>query len=92
MQIPKPFAASRKAGFARLCAIAMAQAGVWQKRQGIIRHATQGRDARFARGLVASAGRADRIVKGALKGQTWNALLELTMTLAGGKGWRAEIA
>jgi len=27
MQIPKPFAASRRAGFARLCAIAVAQAG-----------------------------------------------------------------
>ena len=71
---------------------AMDEAGVWSKRQNIIRRATQGRDARFARGLIASAGRTDRVVKGALRGQPWNALLELTMTLAGGDGWRAEIA
>jgi DNA polymerase-3 subunit delta len=69
---------------------AMAEAKVWSNRQAMIRRATQGRDAQFARGLIASARRADRIVKGARKGQPWNVLLELTMTLAGGDGWRAE--
>lgn len=71
---------------------ACAEAGVWRTRQPLIRRAVRGRDARFARGLITSASRADRIVKGSLKGQPWNALLELTMTLAGGDGWRAETA
>jgi len=71
---------------------AMAEAGIWQSRHNQIRRATQGRDALFARGLVASASRADRIVKGSLRGQPWNALLELTMTLAGSDGWRVETA
>jgi DNA polymerase-3 subunit delta len=70
---------------------AMANAGVWSKRQNLFRRATQGRDTRFARGLIASASRADRIVKGSLRGRPWNALLELTMTLASNDdGWRAE--
>ncbi len=69
---------------------AMADAGVWRTRQNIVRRATQGRDAGYARGLVRSASRADRIVKGSLRGQPWNALLELTLTLAGADGWRAE--
>ncbi len=69
---------------------AVAAAGIWRNRQNLIRQAVRGRDARFARDLIASASRADRIVKGSLPGQSWNALLELTMTLAGGHGWRAE--
>jgi DNA polymerase-3 subunit delta len=69
---------------------AMAGAKIWSSRQQLIRQAMRGRDVRFARGLIASARRADRIVKGSRKGQPWNALLELTMTLAGGDGWRAE--
>ena len=69
---------------------AIADVGVWRSRQNLIRHAMRGRNAQFARGLIASASRADRIVKGSLRGQPWNALLELTMTLAGGDGWRAE--
>jgi len=71
---------------------AMAAVGVWKSRQNIIHRATEGRNAQFARGLITSASRTDRIVKGALRGQPWNALLELTMTLAGGDDWRAEIA
>lgn len=71
---------------------AMAEARVWTKRQNLFRRALQGRDAQFACELVASAGRAERIVKGSLTGQPWNALLELTMTLAGDDSWRAETA
>ncbi len=70
-----------------------AMTGVWKSRQNLVRHAIRGRDAEFARGLIASASRAERIVKGSLKGQPWNALLELTMTLASkDDSWRAEIA
>jgi len=70
-----------------------AMASVWKQKQTLVRRAIQGRDAEFARGLIASASRADRIVKGSLKGRPWNALLELTMTLAGDDdSWRAETA
>lgn len=71
---------------------AMSAARVWSTRQNLFRRAMRGRNATFARGLVTSAVRAERIVKGSLRGQPWNALLELTMTLAGAQGWRAEIA
>ena len=71
---------------------ACADAGVWESRQNLMLRAIRGRDSAFARGLIGSASRADRVVKGSLRGQPWNALLELTMTLAGGDGWRAEIA
>lgn len=73
---------------------ALATARVWQKRQPLIGRAMRGRDARFARGLIASASRTDRIVKGSLQGRPWNALLELTMMLAGGDrmGHRARVA
>jgi DNA polymerase-3 subunit delta len=70
---------------------AMTKAGVWHNRQSLFRHATQGRDVSFAHRLVASASRTDRIVKGSLRGQPWNALLELAMMLAGVDDWRAEI-
>jgi len=71
---------------------AMAQAGVWRNRQNLISHAVRGRKAAHAHRLMSSAGQADLIVKGAKYGQPWNALLELTMTLAGGNHWRAETA
>jgi len=71
---------------------AMTRAGVWSSRQNLFRRATQGRDISFARRLVASASRAERIVKGSLRGRPWNALLELAMMLAGNDDWRAEIA
>jgi len=70
---------------------AMAKAGVWRDRQSLFRHATQERDVLFARRLVASASRTERIVKGSLRGRPWNALLELAMMLAGSDDWRAEI-
>jgi DNA polymerase-3 subunit delta len=70
---------------------AMTKAGVWHNRQNLFRHATQGRDVSFAHRLVASASRTDRVVKGSLRGQPWNALLELAMMLAGVDDWRAEI-
>jgi len=71
---------------------AMAAARIWPKRQSLFRRAMQGRDARHARKLIASASRAERIVKGSLAGRPWNALFELTMTLAGDDGWPVAIA
>jgi DNA polymerase-3 subunit delta len=71
---------------------AMADAGVWRSRQGLIGKAARSFDLPAARQLVASAGHADRVVKGARPGQTWNALLELTLALAGSCEMRAETA
>jgi len=71
---------------------AMAAARIWSTRQSLFRRATQGRDARAARHLITSASRAERIVKGSLEGRPWNALFELTMTLAGDDGWPVAIA
>lgn len=71
---------------------AMADAGVWRSRQNLIGKAVRSLDLRSARELVISAGQADRIVKGARPGQPWNALLELTLALAGSREMRAETA
>jgi DNA polymerase-3 subunit delta len=71
---------------------AMADAGVWRSRQSLIGKAVRSLDLRRARQLVASAGHADRIVKGARPGQPWNALLELTLALSGSYEMRAETA
>jgi hypothetical protein len=45
-----------------------------------------------ARRLLVGACHADCIVKGARRGQAWNALLEVTLALAGNHEMRAEIA
>lgn len=69
---------------------AMADAGVWRSRQRLIDRAARSLDLNSARRLLAGASRADRIVKGARRGQPWNALLELTLALAGSYEMRAE--
>jgi DNA polymerase-3 subunit delta len=71
---------------------AMADAGVWRSRQNLIGRAVRSHDLQSARQLLAGASHADRIVKGARRGQPWNALLELTLALTGSDEMRAEIA
>jgi DNA polymerase-3 subunit delta len=73
-------------------ASAMTDAGVWRSRQSLIGRAVRVLDLQSARQLLAGACHADRIVKGARRGQTWNALLELTLALAGNNEMRAETA
>jgi len=67
---------------------AMADCGVWQSRKSLIGHAARSLRPQAARSLVRRAARTERIVKGSLRGQPWNALLELTLALAG----RPELA
>ena len=62
---------------------AMTDAQVWSIRQPLIGRATRARRPAAARALLKRAARAERIVKGSLHGQPWNALLELTLSLAG---------
>lgn len=69
---------------------AMADCKVWSKRQPLFGHATRDLGPADARRLLLGAARTERIVKGSLKGQPWNALLELTLALAGQPELSAE--
>lgn len=71
---------------------ALRDAGVWQSRQKLVGRAAGQLNARAARQLLDRACKADRIVKGARRGSAWNALLELTLSLAGERGVVAELA
>lgn len=71
---------------------AMADAHVWGVRQPLIGRATRTRSPAAARALLRRAARTERIVKGKLQGQPWNALRELTLSLAGHYRLAAEIA
>jgi DNA polymerase-3 subunit delta len=62
---------------------AMIDSGVWRDRQPLIGGAVRARNTGSVRRLLEQACATERIVKGA-PGQPWNALMELTMTLAGG--------
>lgn len=71
---------------------ALRDAGVWQSRQKLIAKAAAHFDASGARDLLDRAAKTDRIVKGARRGNPWNALLELTLSLTGEPALLAEIA
>lgn len=58
-------------------------AGVWQSRADLYIRALHHHKPGALRRLLRMAGRADQIVKGARPGEPWNALLELTLALAG---------
>ncbi|MDH5254296.1 MAG: DNA polymerase III subunit delta [Gammaproteobacteria bacterium] len=58
-------------------------AGVWQSRSDLYIRALRNHKPGALRRLLRMAGRADQIVKGARPGEPWNALLELTLALAG---------
>jgi DNA polymerase-3 subunit delta len=58
-------------------------AGVWQSRTDLYVRALGNHKPGTLRRLLRMAGRADQIVKGARRGEPWNALLELTLALAG---------
>lgn len=71
---------------------AVQAAGVWKSRVGIYAQALRGRTPATLRRLLSMAGDADQIVKGARRGETWNALLELTLALTGKPLPPAELA
>ena len=58
-------------------------AGVWPSRTELYLRALRNHKPGGLRRLLRMAGRADQIVKGARPGEPWNALLELTLALAG---------
>jgi DNA polymerase-3 subunit delta len=62
---------------------AMADAGVWQGRQRLIGRAARSRNPAAAKRLIERAAATERIVKNSNLGQPWNALMELTLELAG---------
>ena len=58
-------------------------AGVWQSRADLYVRALRNHKSGALRRLLRMTGRADQIVKGSRPGEPWNALLELTLALAG---------
>lgn len=58
-------------------------AGVWPSRSDLYIRALRNHKPGALRRLLRMAGRAEQIVKGARPGEPWNALLELTLALAG---------
>lgn len=71
---------------------ALSAAGVWRSRESLVGGAARRVGVAGARRLLQQAAAADRIVKGARQGLPWNALLELTLGLAGGTALQAETA
>ncbi len=71
---------------------AMREAGVRGFRQKLLGRAAAGHDIASVRRLVAAVAAADRIAKGARRGQTWDALMEVTLALAGNGHMLAETA
>jgi DNA polymerase-3 subunit delta len=69
---------------------ALEAAGVWRSRQNAFRAAAQGRGLKAIGRLVRSTARADQIVKGIRRGDPWNALLEVSLGLSGGRPTLAE--
>ncbi|MCL4721668.1 MAG: DNA polymerase III subunit delta [Gammaproteobacteria bacterium] len=64
-------------------ASALQAAAVWQSRFDLYQRALALHKGGALRRLLRMAGQADRIVKGSRTGEPWNALLELTLALAG---------
>lgn len=71
---------------------ALQEAGVWRSRQEPMRRAARNRRVADVARLVASAARADRIVKGVQPGDPWKALCELALQLSGAGAPLAETA
>jgi DNA polymerase-3 subunit delta len=67
-------------------------AGVWKSRTDLYLAAMRHHKPGTLRRLLRMAGRADQIVKGSRPGEAWNALLELTLALAGRPLMEAELA
>ena len=63
---------------------AMGDARVWRSRQSLIGRAVRSRKPAAVQRLIGQAAATDRIVKSARRRQPWNALMELTLELAGG--------
>lgn len=66
-------------------------AGVWKSRTDLYLQALRHHKPGTLRRLLRMAGRVDQIVKGARPGEPWNALLELTLALAGRPLREAEL-
>jgi len=58
-------------------------AGIWQSRADLYIRALRQQKSGMLRRLLHMAGRTEQIVKGARPGEPWNALLDLTLALAG---------
>jgi DNA polymerase-3 subunit delta len=66
---------------------ALTRRKVWEKRKPLVRSALQRLPNRACRRLSCACARVDRLLKGAGSGDAWEALLELSLTLAGEPLW-----
>jgi DNA polymerase-3 subunit delta len=71
---------------------AVLAAGLWESRADAYVRALRGRKPSSLHRLLSMARDADQIVKGARKGEAWNALIELTLALAGEPMQAAELS
>lgn len=56
---------------------------VWEKRKPVIKQALQRHPMDYWRRLLSRCSRIDRIIKGALRGNVWDQLLQLSLAIAG---------
>ena len=83
---------SRDLPLERAAQAAVQAAGLWKSRADVYVRALRGRKPASLRRLLSMASDADQIVKGARRGEAWNALLELTLALAGQPLLAAELS
>lgn len=66
------------------------QAGVWDNRKSIIKQAVNRLHLRQIHLLVRKSSNADKMIKGILKGDVWNVLLDIVLSLAGNDALNAR--
>lgn len=70
--------------------LAAKQNGVWDKRKPIIRQALNRMKPRQLHALIRKASLTDQAVKGMAKGNAWNLLLDITLSLSGTNAFSAK--
>lgn len=66
------------------------QAGVWDNRSSLIRHASQRVHLKQLYTLIRKSSNADKMIKGLLKSDVWNALLDIVLSLSGTEALNAR--
>ncbi len=70
--------------------LAAKQNGVWDKRKPTVRHALNRMKPNHLHGLIRKASLTDQAVKGMAKGDVWNLLLDITLSLSGTNTFSAK--
>ncbi len=59
------------------------QAGVWDTRKAVLKHAVYRLSARQLHMLIRKSGQADKMIKGIVRGDVWNVLVDIILSLTG---------